>query len=148
MKRRRKGFTLVELMVVIAIMAILAAASVPVFSGYLKKAKATTHLAECRTIYISAATYIEEMQAGNTAGEASAKDIDMDELLKEVKELTGIKNIEEGSRETARKGLGEGYYIYVEDRESGPACTSVVYSGKDTGTWVFDTENGSFKEMK
>ena len=44
MKGRRKGFTLVELMIVIVIMTILAAAATPIFSGYVRKAKATEHL--------------------------------------------------------------------------------------------------------
>ena len=37
MKKAKKGFTLVELMVVIVIMAVLAAAATPVFAGYVEK---------------------------------------------------------------------------------------------------------------
>ena len=37
MKKAKKGFTLVELMVVIVIMAVLAAAATPVFAGYVKR---------------------------------------------------------------------------------------------------------------
>ena len=44
MKKAKKGFTLVELMVVIVIMAVLAAAATPIFAGYVKKARAAEHL--------------------------------------------------------------------------------------------------------
>lgn len=56
MNGKRKGFTLVELMTVVAIMAILAAAATPVFAGYVKRARASVHLAECRTIYVAVQT--------------------------------------------------------------------------------------------
>lgn len=39
MKTNNKGFSLVELIVVIAIMAILAAVAIPTFSGFIKKAQ-------------------------------------------------------------------------------------------------------------
>ena len=60
MKKAKKGFTLVELMVVIVIMAVLAAAATPIFAGYVKKARAAEHLSECRAIYVAAQSCLEE----------------------------------------------------------------------------------------
>ena len=44
LSRSRKGFTLVELIVVIAILAILAGVAIPVYNGYIKKAQEAADL--------------------------------------------------------------------------------------------------------
>ena len=52
--RGKKGFTLMEMLIVIAIIAVLVAIAIPVLSAQLDKAKATTDEANIRDGYASA----------------------------------------------------------------------------------------------
>jgi type IV pilus assembly protein PilA len=47
---RQEGFTLIELMIVVAILAILAAVSIPLFRSYIKKADNASAISDLRNI--------------------------------------------------------------------------------------------------
>ena len=47
----KKGFTLAELLIVVAIIAVLVAISIPIFSAQLEKAREATDLANVRSAY-------------------------------------------------------------------------------------------------
>lgn len=51
MKNKRNGFTLTELLIVVAIIGVLVAASIPVFSQQLEKSREATDLANVRSAY-------------------------------------------------------------------------------------------------
>lgn len=55
-KLNKKGFTLAELLVVVAIIAILVAVSIPIFTGRLTKAKTATDEANLRAAKAAAVT--------------------------------------------------------------------------------------------
>lgn len=65
-KRRRGGFTLVEVLVVMVILAILAAVTIPTFTGYIDKAREEVYLSEARLVSTGVQTYVMEQYAHGT----------------------------------------------------------------------------------
>lgn len=64
--KNKKGFTLAELLIVVAIIAILVAVSIPVFTGQLNKAKKSTDEANERAAKAAAINEYFEQQKGFT----------------------------------------------------------------------------------
>lgn len=58
--KEKKGFTLVELIVVLVILAILAALLIPALTGYIDKARKESIVAETRQVVMAAQTEISE----------------------------------------------------------------------------------------
>ena len=56
-KLNKKGFTIVELVIVMAVIAILAAVMIPTFSGVINDAKETAAKSDAKAIYTQLAAY-------------------------------------------------------------------------------------------
>jgi type IV pilus assembly protein PilA len=70
--RRRGGFTLIELMIVVAIIGILAAVAIPAFMKYIRRSKTTEALMNVRKLYDASVSYYESEHA-NQAGQVLAR---------------------------------------------------------------------------
>lgn len=68
LRKNEKGFTLAELLIVVAIIGVLVAISIPIFTSQLKKARLATNQANARAAH--AALVAELLDKQKTAGEA------------------------------------------------------------------------------
>lgn len=66
--KEKKGFTLVELIVVLVILAILAALLIPALTKYIDKAKNKSIVAETRQAVMAAQTLVDEKYAKEEVG--------------------------------------------------------------------------------
>ena len=67
LKNNKKGFTLVEIIVVLVILAVLAAASIPTMIRFVEDAKGKSEIANARAAYIAAQSIAtEEAVSGAT----------------------------------------------------------------------------------
>ncbi|HEY5557373.1 type II secretion system protein [Acetobacterium sp.] len=72
MRKKEKGFTLVEIIVVLVILAILAAFTIPAMLGFVGDAREKANLAEARTAYIAAQSVATERIATRPSSETVA----------------------------------------------------------------------------
>jgi len=70
--KNQKGFTLIELMIVVAIIAILAAIALPAYQNYVAKSQVTAGLADIRG---GVTAYEEGIQSGTKTGTPAVSDL-------------------------------------------------------------------------
>ena len=71
--KNREGFTLAELLIVVAIIAVLVAISIPVFSGQLEKAREAVDAANLRAAY---AEVMSDVLTGDTTAATTGIKVD------------------------------------------------------------------------
>ena len=133
--KEKKGFTLVELIVVLVILAILAALLVPALTGYIDRANNEKIIAETRAAVMAAQTIASEGYANNTKTLSEGSSVSVDGASTAY--VTAIKNLAEVSGTVTSVSVSEG------------KVTSLTYSGTKTCSYTkADGAAGSYNVAK
>ena len=147
-KKDRSGFTLAELLIVVAIIAVLTAVGIPVFNGQMEKSRETTDLANVRALYtalINAVISDEADELGAGAAVEPGRVVVQDGVYKAM--LSPLKQKQEGWNGLKKEQLAIGNAPSGEwTGEPGPggSClieyepltmkTTVIWSGGEEGS--------------
>jgi type IV pilus assembly protein PilA len=74
-QKAKKGFTLIELMIVVAILGILAAVAIPAFVRYIRRAKTTEAVDKLAYLFRSSSAYVTADRVGRGVGASAATQI-------------------------------------------------------------------------
>lgn len=139
----QKGFTLIELMIVVAIIGILAAVAIPQYQNYVAKSQAARVMSETgalRTVVelciLEGKASIDTCQLGwtesNMIGDNSSTDQDAEKV--DNKAYENQKGL------TVTFPEGENTNTTIEAKFGQSASTALRVPGKDTLTWTRDDE--------
>ena len=134
-KTRGKGFTLAELLIVVAIIAVLVAISIPIFTSQLHKARVATDWANLRAYYAEIqADFISTGEYNDKVPYEDNKNF-KDFILNEITFLNGQKVKMQEGRFWVSEDNKQGYSIlydcekYIADHKNhGNACELILGS--------------------
>ncbi len=136
-RENKKGFTLVELIVVLVILAILAAALVPALLGWIDNARQKQFVLAARNVVMAAQAVADEAYAAGNTNPQQYVCTDNLEKVEKIADVTGlsITNTNLGAAATPDAG-GHGYYTITQ---ATVAFTSEGYNVEATlqnGAWT------------
>ena len=147
MKISRKGFTLAELLIVVAIIAVLVAVAIPVFGSQLEKSREAADLANVRAAYAEVLTEAN-MGIYDKVVTVDLKQKQYDWQSADVITIGGISHsVKEGDTYNWRGKPGAGGHCEISfDQENG---TKFVWSGAGTSASnSYDMSEDFFKTLE
>ncbi|MDD7679028.1 MAG: prepilin-type N-terminal cleavage/methylation domain-containing protein [Stecheria intestinalis] len=144
-RKQNKGFTLAELLIVVAIIAVLVAISIPIFSKQLEKARDATSVANIRSAYAEAMTaYMTNDVAKSHWNSDSVHHVWINYKNGEINAIDVIVNIK-SKKQNDWSGLGKNLPFplnSIKDNKANPGRYMLVInfdsSGNPTSAGLID----------
>lgn len=140
-ENKKKGFTLVELIVVLVIIAILAALLIPALTGYINKAKEKSITAETRQVVMAAQTLVDEKYAELNATGADA--ITVSDDANATVTIDAVKKLAEVSGTIDSVTVTEGKVTAVQYTSQNKTCYYKAGTNGEKGTYSYTAPSGS-----
>ena len=120
----QKGFTLIELMIVIAIIGILAAIAIPNFLSYRQKGYVASMKADCNSVRLAEEAYMVDNGTYIIAAAATTP----------IAALVGVKNFSDGNSVAvaAKTDINKDYVVTVTSTKTTETVTYDSTTGETT----------------
>ena len=147
---KNKGFSLVELIIVVAIMAILAGALAPFLIKYINKARISNDIDTGATIGRALVAAVSNEHVFFDAVEHpdqpwNVNDMDGDEFKEEVFSSFGVDVFEgKSSKDVDGNELDDKYFYYTLDSSKNKVV--IYYGGTDESNMIYPDVGAKFKQ--
>lgn len=146
LRKNKKGFTLVEIIVVLLIIGIMLAITIPSILGYVGKAKDAQYLADARSGYLAAQTLtaygnaagkdvtIDPTTVANELGETAGDDATVQSIVCGFTGKGSDGDMKLKGCDITVKGLGTGKFIHFVANKEGTVVTGTPATS--SSAWV------------
>ncbi|MCD9548260.1 prepilin-type N-terminal cleavage/methylation domain-containing protein [Photobacterium carnosum] len=136
--KKQQGFTLIELMIVVAIIGVLSAIAIPAYKNYVAKSAVTSAMATAKALITNAELYAQN----NTAATTTAEDIGGNEDMSSLGKIT--LNIESSAAASSAKSNIT--FTFAEKK----AAAGVIQFAKASpiAPWVCENETDPFVDVE